>query len=97
MSIGSFAAGSLIFIGKSTYKAAVRTGTLLAEGSDDFSARWEDPVRGFDAALAKVDADEAAYVVKSQARRAAALAKALAGTPPAAPVAEVAAPVAIVA
>ncbi len=28
MSIGSFAAGSLIFIGKSTYKAAVRTALM---------------------------------------------------------------------
>ncbi len=83
MSIGSFVAGSIIFVGKTGYKAAVRSGTMLSEGSDDFAARWDDPVRGFDAAINKVDADELLYQQKSAARRAARLAAAtaMAATP----------------
>jgi hypothetical protein len=78
MSIGSFGASAVIFAGKSAYKVAVRTGTILATSSDDFAARWDDPSKGWDASINKVDQDEVAYVAKAAERRAQQRAKALA-------------------
>jgi hypothetical protein len=96
MSIGSFVAGSLIFVGKTGYKAAVRSGTLLSEGSEDFSARWDDPEKGFDAAINKVDADEIVYQQRSAAKRAARAAAVALLQAPATPATPSPAPVAVV-
>ena len=78
MSIGSFGASAVIFAGKSAYKVAVRTGTVLSTASDDFSARWDNPVKGWDAAINAVDAAEVAYVAKAAEKRAQQRAKAVA-------------------
>jgi len=78
MSLGSMLAGTVIFTGKSAYKVAVRTGTVLATSSDDFAERWDNPVKGWDAAINAVDADELVYVAKAAERRAQQRAKAVA-------------------
>ncbi len=96
MSIGSFVAGSLIFVAKTGYKGIVRSGTMLSEGSEDFSARWDDSEKGFDAAISKVDADELLYQQKSAAKRAARLAAVAALPMPAAPVAQAPSPIILV-
>ena len=53
MSLGKFAAATVIFTGKVAYKGALRVGNSLSTASDDFSERWDSPVNGFDATMEK--------------------------------------------
>ena len=53
MSLGKFAAATVIFTGKVALRVGNSLSTASGDFSDDFSERWDSPVNGFDATMEK--------------------------------------------
>ena len=71
MSIGSFAAATVINASRLTYKAGTRIVNGACAASDDFAERWDDPTKGFDAVIEQTRIAEERRVELVEQKRAA--------------------------